>query len=91
VPAAALDEARRHGPKFVEAARIGYVVVDRSRSSRALIEAATSTLGLEKIGEAGTRDLYRPRVSAALAGGPSGAAGGVTLQSRAGGRPAGLP
>jgi hypothetical protein len=45
---------------FVRGARLGYVVVDRSRASRPLIAFAVETLGLEKIGTWGDRDLYRP-------------------------------
>ena len=47
---------------FVHAARLGYVVVDRSRASPALIAFAIETLGLEKIATSGDRDLYRPVV-----------------------------
>jgi hypothetical protein len=61
VTPAELEAARRRGPVFVEAARIGYVVVDRSRASEALVDLATSALDLEKIGTAGHRELYRPR------------------------------
>jgi hypothetical protein len=45
---------------FVRGARLGYVVVDRSRASRPLIAFAVETLGLEKLGTWGERDLYRP-------------------------------
>jgi len=66
VPPAELEEARHRGPAFVDAAKIGYVVVDRSRASQALVDLATSALNLEKIAEAGHRDLYRPRPPAAI-------------------------
>jgi hypothetical protein len=61
VPEADIETALRRGPAFVKAARIGYVVVDRSRVGQALRDAATRILDLEKIGEAGNRELYRPR------------------------------
>jgi hypothetical protein len=48
------------GPRFVERARIGYIVIDRSRASGALVDFAIRVLSLEKIGEAGSRELYRP-------------------------------
>jgi hypothetical protein len=66
VSQAKLDEALRLGPGFVEAARVGYVVVDRSRASRDLVDLATRALDLERIGEAGARELYRPRASASV-------------------------
>ncbi len=56
-----LEEARRRGAEFVATARLGYVVVDRSRASQALVAFATSAFSLEKIGEADERELYRPR------------------------------
>ncbi len=64
VSPADLDEATRRGPVFVNAAGIGYVVVDRLRASPALVALATSAFNLEKIAEAGDRELYRPRASA---------------------------
>ena len=66
VSPAELDEARHRGPVFVDTAKIGYVVVDRSRASQALVALATSALNLEKIAEAGYRDLYRPRPPASI-------------------------
>ncbi len=69
--------AARRGPAFVEAARIGYVVVDRSRATPELVDVATGVLRLEKIGESRDRVLYRPRASqpAALARGDVAAVG----------------
>jgi hypothetical protein len=61
-----LAAALRRGPAFVEAARVGYVVVDRSRASDDLVDVATRVLDLEKIGEAGARELYRPRGPASV-------------------------
>ena len=66
VSPAELEEARRRGPEFVDAARIGYVVVDRSRASQALVAFATSAFSLEKIAEADHRELYRPRPPGAI-------------------------
>jgi hypothetical protein len=61
VSPADLEQAARRGAGFVETAQVGYVVVDRSRAGQDLIDVATRVLDLEKIGEAGNRDLYRPR------------------------------
>jgi len=66
VSPAELEEARRRGPRFVETARLGYVVVDRSRASQALVDAAVDLLDLERISEAGHRELYRPRATPAV-------------------------
>ena len=63
VPQAQLDEAAARGAAFVRAANIGYVVIDRTRASPALADAAITILGLEKIGQSGARELYRPRHS----------------------------
>ncbi len=63
VPQAQLDEAAALAPRFVRAANIGYVVIDRTRSSPALADAAIAIFGLEKIGQSGPRELYRPRPS----------------------------
>ena len=52
---------RERGPEFVRRARLAYVVVDRTRASRRLIDFAIATLQLEKIATSATRDLYRPR------------------------------
>jgi len=61
VSPAELEEARRRGAEFVATVQLGYVVVDRSRASQALVAFATSAFSLEKIGEADERELYRPR------------------------------
>lgn len=47
-------------PSFVRGARLGYVVVDRTRASQSLVAFAVRTLRLEKIATSGERDLYRP-------------------------------
>lgn len=64
VSEADVEQAVRRAPGFVQAARVGYVVVDRSRASAPLVEFATRALQLEKIGEADGRELYRPRAFA---------------------------
>jgi hypothetical protein len=61
VTSAQFDDAMAHGPTFVRAASLAYVVVDRTRTSPELVDAAKVILDLEKIGESGTRELYRPR------------------------------
>jgi hypothetical protein len=63
VSAAEFEEARARGAAFVRTANIGYVVMDRSRTSPPLVDAATAILDLQKIGQSGTRELYRPRAS----------------------------
>jgi hypothetical protein len=54
---------RERGPEFVRRARIGYVVVDRTRASPRLVNFAIDILRLEKIESSATRDLYRPRAA----------------------------
>ncbi len=61
VPAGDLDIAKRSGRTFVQAANVGYVVVDRQRAGPRLIDFAVEAMDLEKIGKAGDRELYRPR------------------------------
>lgn len=56
-----VDAAIALGPQFVETAHLGYVVVDRRRAAPALVNLAVRAMDLEKIGEAGDRELYRPR------------------------------
>jgi hypothetical protein len=63
VAPAEFEEARARGVAFVRTANIGYVVMDRSRTSPSLVDAATAILELQKIGQSGTRELYRPRAS----------------------------
>jgi hypothetical protein len=72
VPSELDEAAARSGAQFVRAARIGYVVVDRSRASSELEAFAARVLNLEKIGQSDQRVLYRPRVEASL-----GAAGTI--------------
>jgi hypothetical protein len=56
-----LAEAASRGPAFVERAGLGYVVVDRSRASRDLVDFAIGALRLEKVQESFPFELYRPR------------------------------
>jgi hypothetical protein len=64
VTSAQVEDAMAHGPTFVRAASLAYVVMDRTRTSAELVDAAMVILDLEKIGQSGTRELYRPRADA---------------------------
>jgi hypothetical protein len=48
------------GKRFVERAKIGYVVIDRNRASEALAEFAIRTFCLELVERDGALELYRP-------------------------------
>jgi hypothetical protein len=61
VPAGDLEAAKRRGRTFVQAANLGYVVLDRQRAGPRLADFAIEAMDLEKIGQAGDRELYRPR------------------------------
>ncbi len=65
VSQAEMDEAVRRAPTFVHAVKLGYVVVDRSRATTDLADAAISILDLEKIGAVG-----QPRVVPSAPVGP---------------------
>ena len=67
VAQADLDEVKRRAPGFVQRARLGYVVIEVSRTPRALREFAIDAYGLVKIGESDGRELYVPTVGAARA------------------------
>jgi hypothetical protein len=56
-------------PSFVERSRLGYVVIDRGRASDTLAAFAVRVLSLEKIGQDGPYELYRPRSAAAAQAG----------------------
>lgn len=56
--------ARGRADEFLRRTRLGYVVVDHSRATPALVEYATSLLGLTPIAEEGPLALYVPRVPA---------------------------
>jgi hypothetical protein len=53
---------RVRGEAFARRARLGYVVVDRERTSPALLDYAVSSFDLERIGSDARFDLYRCRV-----------------------------
>lgn len=60
-------------PSFIEHSRLGYVVIDRGRASEALASFARRVLSLEKIGEDGQYELYRPAAApGAAAAAPAG-------------------
>ena len=54
------QEATLEAPVFLERARVGYVIVDRTLASPELALFAKELFGLEKMGESGSRELYRP-------------------------------
>lgn len=56
-----LAEVEPRARTFLARSGIGYVIINRSRASLALISFALEMFDLEKIGEAGSRELYRPR------------------------------
>lgn len=49
-----------HTPRFLARANIGYVVIDETRASPALVDFAIRTLDLEKLESDGPFALYRP-------------------------------
>ena len=48
------------GPQFLERANVGYVVIDHTRASPALVDFAMHTLNLEELESDGPFVLYRP-------------------------------
>jgi hypothetical protein len=50
------------GPGWTERSKIGFVVIDRARSSAALRDFAVKALRLEHVDADGDLDLYRPRI-----------------------------
>ena len=56
-----LAEVEPRARTFTSRSRVGYVVIDRSRASPALVSFAIEMFDLEKLGEDGSRALYRPR------------------------------
>jgi len=50
------------GPTFLERSRIGFVVLDRARTSPALRDFAMAALRLEPVDSEGALELYRPRI-----------------------------
>jgi hypothetical protein len=55
-----LEVLREEWPAFVKRNTLGYVVLDRDRSSAALQSIAAQQLGLQKLAEDGALALYRP-------------------------------
>jgi hypothetical protein len=53
------------GPAFVERAKLGFVVIDRRRTTRALREFASRAFALQLIESDGDFELYVPRLSPA--------------------------
>jgi hypothetical protein len=62
LPAARREMLIADGPMFVQDARIGFVIMDRARTSPALVEFATEAFDLEYLEADGGLELYRPRV-----------------------------
>ncbi len=54
------------GPAFVERANVGFVVIDRRRTTRAMREFANTAFELQLIDAEGDFELYVPRLSAAV-------------------------
>jgi hypothetical protein len=53
------------GPRFVERANIGFVVIDRRRTTRAMREFANTAFELQLLEADGDFELYAPRLSTA--------------------------
>jgi hypothetical protein len=53
------------GPSFVERASLGFVVIDRRRTTRAMREFANTAFHLQLIDAEGDFELYAPRLAAA--------------------------
>jgi len=62
---AVIDTLARQGPEFVAHGNIGYVVIDRTRASPALVAFVARTLRLEELASDGSAVLYRPSPLAA--------------------------
>jgi hypothetical protein len=50
------------GPGWAERSKIGFVVIDRARTSDALRSFAMDAFGLEHVESDGDLELYRPRI-----------------------------
>ena len=57
--------AQQTAGSFTRYARLGYVVINASRTSPELRQFVTETFGLEMMGESHGRELYRPTVGIA--------------------------
>jgi hypothetical protein len=75
--AAELGELVAQGASFARRARIGYVVIDRSRATPMLRKTAIQAFRLEKMADSGSFELYR--VPARRAGRRSGGSGNRVL------------
>jgi hypothetical protein len=53
------------GPAFVERVNVGFVVIDRRRTTRAMREFVNTAFELQLIESDGELELYRPRLSIA--------------------------
>jgi hypothetical protein len=69
IPEEEIERLTAIAPAFVEHSHLGYVVVDRARASERLTTFAVRVLSLEKIGEDGSYELYRPRPGLAVSAG----------------------
>ena len=67
LPAADLEALQRSAPAFVDATRLGWVVVHPSRTPPALHDLAIRALALEFVAADDDVLLYRPRVGATAA------------------------
>ena len=61
LPVGSPRRSTRGGKRFIERAKIGYVVIDRNRASEALVEFAMRTFCLELIERDHALELYRPQ------------------------------
>jgi hypothetical protein len=50
------------GPAWIERSKIGFVVIDRPRTSQALSDFAIGAMQLERVDTDGDLELYRPRI-----------------------------
>jgi len=57
------DQLTPTGPSFARLGRIGFVVIDRDRASRALRDFAIRAMRLQLVDVDGTFELYRPAPS----------------------------
>jgi hypothetical protein len=62
LPAETLAQLVDVGPVWTERSKIGFVVIDRARSTQALSDFAVNALRLEHVETEGDLDLYRPRI-----------------------------
>jgi hypothetical protein len=65
LPTGRADRLIADAPAFVRNEKLGFVVIDRTRASKALVDFAVSAFRLELVEADGRLELYRPRVAAA--------------------------